>query len=157
MANVYVGEEKKSLAPLLAKLYISPTSTETLIREVYDEISTAIEDKLIPDATGRNALFKIHVSLGKIVNNLTEREKSAPKSRKSSVAPSVEGDEKTVLADDNVDDDQSMADKTELLKVEEEEDDDGTGTIIADVDAKNIRDSLVESLLSDDDDVEMTG
>jgi hypothetical protein len=46
--------------------------------------------------------------------------------------------------------------KTELVKVEEEDDDD-TGTVIADTDAKSVRDSLVDSLLSDDDDVEMTG
>jgi condensin complex subunit 3 len=159
ISNMNLGEEKKPLAPLLAKLYISPASTESLICEVYEEISTAIEDKLIPDATGRNALFKIHVSLGKIVNSLTEREKSAPKSRKSSVAPSVEPDEKTILADENVD--ESIVEKTELVKVEEEveeeDDDDDTGTIIADTDAKSIRDSLFDSLLSGDDDMEITG
>ena len=153
-SNPFPGEEKKSLAPLLAKFYISPSSTEDLIREVYEEVSVAIEDKLIPDATGRNALFKIHVSLGKIVNSLTEREKSVPKSRKSSIAPSVADDEKTVLPDD--DGDESVADKTELVKVEEE-DDDNTDTIIADVGGKSSRDSLVDGLLSDDDDVEMTG
>lgn len=168
--NKKTGEEKKSLAPLLAKLYISPASTESLIREVYEEISVAIDEKLIPDATGRNALFKIHVSLGKIVNNLTEREKSAPKSRKSSVAPSmagdasIVGDENTVLVDRTVVEDRTEVgegDKTELVKVEEEEDDDDdTATVVAegDVGEKSTRDSLVESLLSDDDDdVEMTG
>ena len=152
--NSIVGEEKKSLSPLLAKLYISPSSTETLICEVYDEVSQAIEDKLIPDATGRNALFKIHVSLGKIVNSLTEREKTMPlRSRKSSVAPSVADEEKTIMQED----DESVADKTELVKVEEaEENEESEGTVIADG-AKNTRDSLVESLLSDDDDVDMTG
>jgi hypothetical protein len=88
------------------------------------------------------------------VNSLTEREKSAPKSRKSSVVPSVEDGERTVLADQNID--ESVTEKTELIKGEDGEDDDDTGTIIADVDAKSSRDSLVESLLSDDD-VEMTG
>jgi condensin complex subunit 3 len=148
------GEEKKTIAPLLAKLHISPASTEILIRELYDEVSTAIEEKLIGDATGRNALFKIHVSLGKIVNSLTEKEKAnGSGGRKSSVTPSVMGEEdKTVMTieGDGAEDD-GEGEKTELVKVEEDE-----GTVIADVDAKATRDSLVESLLEDSD-VEMTG
>lgn len=149
----HLGEEKKTIAPLLAKLHISPASTETLIREVYDEVSAAIEEKLIGDATGRNALFKIHVSLGKIVNLLIEKEKSLPPGRKSSVAPSVADEDRTVMT---IEDD-GEAEKTELVKVEEEdEDEEGEGTVIADVDAKATRDSLVESLLEDSD-VEMTG
>ncbi|KAF4634306.1 hypothetical protein G7Y89_g3802 [Cudoniella acicularis] len=142
-------EEKKTLAPLLAKLYISPTSTETLIREVYEEVSIAVDEKLIADATGRNALYKIHVNLGKIVNSLTEKEKATGKSRKSSVTPSVADEDRTVITIEN---DDAEGEKTELVKVEEDDE----GTVIADVDAKTTRDSLVESLLSDDD-TEMTG
>jgi condensin complex subunit 3 len=152
-ANKQPGEEKKTIAPLLAKLHISPASTESLIRELYDEVSTAIEEKLIADATGRNALFKIHVSLGKIVNSLTEKEKASG-GRKSSVAPSVLGEEdKTVMTIEADAEEEAEGEKTELVKVEEEEDE---GTVIADVDAKATRDSLVESLLEDSD-VEMTG
>jgi condensin complex subunit 3 len=147
------GEEKKSIAPLLAKLHISPASTESLIRELYDEVSTAIEEKLIADATGRNALFKIHVSLGKIVNSLTEKEKASG-GRKSSVTPSVMGEEdKTVITIEGDAEEEAEGEKTELVKVDEEEDE---GTVIAEVDAKATRDSLVESLLEDSD-VEMTG
>ncbi|TVY29118.1 Condensin complex subunit [Lachnellula hyalina] len=144
-------EEKKTIAPLLAKLHISSASTESLIRELYDEVSAAIEEKLIGDATGRNALFKIHVSLGKIVNSLVE-EAPVASGRKSSVTPSVADEEKTVMAIER--DAEVESDKTELVKVEEEED--SEGTVIADVDAKATRDSLVESLLEDSD-VEMTG
>ena len=130
-------EEKKVLAPLLAKLHISPASTEPLIREIYQEVSTAIEDKLISDATGRNALYKIHVSLGKIVNNLTE----VAAGRKSSV-PLVE--DKTALGEEE------SEEKTEVIKTEE--DDEGTVLATADVDeSKLARDSLVEDLLSDED------
>ena len=75
LALIHLTEdEKKILAPLLAKIYVSPASTEANIREVYSEVSTAIDDKLIADATGRNALYKIHVSLGKIVNSLGEKQ-----------------------------------------------------------------------------------
>ncbi|TVY31967.1 Condensin complex subunit [Lachnellula subtilissima] len=143
-------EEKKTIAPLLAKLHISPASTESLIRELYDEVSAAIEEKLIGDATGRNALFKIHVSLGKIVNSLVEKAPVAS-GRKSSVTPSVADEEKTVMAIEG--DAEVESEKTELVKVEEE---DSEGTVVADVDAKATRDSLVESLLEDSD-VEMTG
>ncbi|RDL40937.1 ARM repeat-containing protein [Venustampulla echinocandica] len=152
-------DEKKSLAPLLAKLYISPTSTETLIREVYEEISVAVDEKLIADATGRNALYKIHVSLGKIVNSLSEKERSENKSRKSSVAPSVADEDRSILPREADEVDEAERDMTGLVKVEEgeegEEEDDDTATVIAEQEPKSRRDSLVESLLSDDD-VEMT-
>lgn len=135
---------------MLAKLHISPASTPSLLKEVYSEVSIAIDDKLIADATGRNALFKIHVSLGKIANSLkdnadgTESLKSSVNSRKGSVAPSVVEEEKTVLSADGTE--VEVGDRTELVKVEEEEE----GTIIG------RRDSLMSELLSDAD-VEMSG
>ncbi|CZS89457.1 related to condensin complex component cnd3 [Rhynchosporium graminicola] len=158
-------EEKKSLAPLLAKLHISPSSTPSLIREIYAEISLAIDEKLIADATGRNSLFKIHVSLGKIVNTLKEKDEeyanltlnlrgsvNSQTSRKSSVgpsvAPSVVDDENTVLS--------TVEGEEELKKVEEEEDDD-EGTIIGNPTPRSsTRDSLVDELLSDGD-MDMSG
>lgn len=74
--------------------------------------------------------------------------------RKSSVTPSVMGDEdKTVMTIEDEGAEEAEGEKMELVKVEEEEDE---GTVIADVDAKASRDSLVESLLEDSD-VEMTG
>lgn len=73
------------MAPLLAKLHVSPASTEEKLKDLYTEISTAVDDKLVVDATGRNALYKIHVSLGKIVNALAEKEKS----RKSTFGESL--------------------------------------------------------------------
>ncbi|KAG4428203.1 hypothetical protein IFR05_016317 [Cadophora sp. M221] len=154
-------EEKKTLAPLLAKLHISPSSTPSLLRELYAEVSLAIDEKLIADATGRNALFKIHVSLGKIVNTLKEKDEeqasltlnlrgsvNSMTSRKSSVAPSVADDEKSVLS--------TVEGEEELEKVEEEDDDEGT--IIGNPTPRRsgTRDSLVDELLSDGD-VDMSG
>ncbi|KAI1277748.1 nuclear condensing complex subunit [Xylaria sp. FL0933] len=89
-------EEKKVIAPLLGKLYISPSSTEEKIRTVYDDVSAAVDENLLADATGRNALYKIHVSLGKIVNSLGSEaadkmslSSSSRRSRSVSVATSA--------------------------------------------------------------------
>jgi len=104
------------LGPLLGKLHVSPASTEDKIREVYADVSSAVDDKLIADATGRNALFKIHVSLGKIVNTLDK----SSKGRKSS--PIVE--DKTVIEDEASD--HTVAESTDKVKAEPEEDDEAT-------------------------------
>ncbi|KAK4146347.1 nuclear condensing complex subunit [Dichotomopilus funicola] len=63
-------EEKKIIAALLGKLYVSPASSEDRTRDVYTIVSDAVDAQLLPDTASRNALYKIHVSLGKIVNNL---------------------------------------------------------------------------------------
>ncbi|KAE8447839.1 hypothetical protein EG329_010068 [Mollisiaceae sp. DMI_Dod_QoI] len=153
LASGISREEKKVLAPMLAKLHISPASTPSLLKEIYNEVSLAIDDKLIADATGRNALFKIHVSLGKIANSLKEDAdgtvslKSSVNSRKGGVAPSVIDEEKTILSADGAE--VVEGDKSELVKVEEEEEEE-EGTIIG------RRDSLMSELLSDAD-VEMSG
>ncbi|PMD21649.1 ARM repeat-containing protein [Hyaloscypha hepaticicola] len=151
-------EEKKLLAPLLQKLHVSPASTPSLLRETYAEVSSAIDGKLIADATGRNALFKIHVSLGKIVNSLKEKDdegaglresmRSSVNSRKSreSVAPSVVGEE-----DGESEKAVPQGGKGKEVVGEVDEDDEDEGTVIGDR-----RDSLVSELLSDGD-VEMSG
>jgi condensin complex subunit 3 len=189
-SNNVTEEEKKLLAPLLGKLYISPASTEAKIREVYAEVSAAVDDKIIAEATGRNALYKIHVSLGKIVNSLTEK---APRSR--NVSASV--DRSTVLEDRTTVLDESREEKPKMGDVEEEDEgtlrptpgpDEMDETLQSSVETSTVdgegdssgpvkveddedttilpkqepdesrlgRDSLVDSLLSDDD-VDMSG
>ena len=153
---ITIEQEKKMLAPMLAKLHVSPASTTTLIREVYSDISEAVEDKKLGlDATGRNSLYKIHVSLGKIVNALdkeAEKEKEAPGRtvRMSSVTPSVT----PTAADEEEEEDDATA-VARTSEVDEEDEDD---TIVAPAAAKRrgTTDSLVEELLSDDD-VDMSG
>lgn len=96
---------------------------------MYEEISSAVEDNLLSDATGRNALYKIHVSLGKIVNGLNEQqEKSKFRSSSrsvtgsvagSSVAGSVAGDEKSAV-------EMMMDEKTIMEEYEEEDEKDVT-------------------------------
>jgi condensin complex subunit 3 len=143
-------EEKKVLAPLLGKIHVSPASTEEKLREMYSEVSTAVDDKVISDATGRNALYKIHVSLGKIVNSLGEKQ------GRKSIMPEgrqiISSEGKTVL--DIEEDD----DKTEIFTAKKtqdtiEKEDDDDGTIIGEgetITSPRKRDSLVEELLSDE-------
>ncbi|KAL0931630.1 nuclear condensin complex subunit [Colletotrichum truncatum] len=136
--------EKKIVAPLLGKLYISPASTETKIREVYDEVSIAVDDRLITDTTGRNALNKIHLSLGKIVAALGEQEAEPRRVSRSvsvaSVAPSASA------ASENNDADE---DKTVTIEptIKEEDEDSNEGTVIQ----RSEGNSLVSELLSDEE------
>ncbi|ROV99002.1 hypothetical protein VSDG_03799 [Cytospora chrysosperma] len=124
-------EEKKVVAALLGKLYISPASTEEKLRELYAEVSEAVETNLISDTTGRNALYKIHVSLGKIVNGLDQQQEAGL--RRSTPSRSVS------LAPDEV------ANRTAAATAEERTNED----------AATEGDSLVDELLDDDGDTVM--
>jgi len=161
---VSLEQEKKLLAPLLAKLFISPASTPSLLRELYAEISEAAEDKkLTLDATGRNSLYKIHVSLGKIVNALDKEAENTPPpakaGRKSSASPSLADEEESVIEADE--DDKTIVERTvKKGKGDDQEDAEDEDTILAlqmqvkrEVQSQE-RDELVEELLSD---VEMSG
>ncbi|VZI08512.1 unnamed protein product [Fusarium fujikuroi] len=135
-------EEKKLIGTLLGKLHISPGSSEEKLREAYNEVSIAVEEGLLSDATSRSALFKLHVSLGKIVNALDEQQ---PAYRRTSRSTSVILDhqspeeEKTVMEEPSI----------------KEEDEESDGTVVP-KEEKDERESLVDDLLSDGDDVEMT-
>ncbi|KAI2463936.1 condensin subunit Cnd3 [Annulohypoxylon bovei var. microspora] len=142
-------EEKKVIAPLLGKLYISPASTEDKIRSLYEDISAAVEDNILSDATSRNALYKIHVSLGKIVNQLGEQDKASSR-RSTSRSVSLAPDDKTIIEDVTVV-------PAPVIKEEEGEDEVEDEVEVedeADVSHSTVRrseaDSLVEDLLSDD-------
>ncbi|KAL7626031.1 chromosome condensation complex Condensin, subunit G [Parahypoxylon ruwenzoriense] len=133
-------EEKKVIAPLLGKLYISPASTEEKLRSLYEDVSIAVEENLLSDATSRNALYKIHVSLGKIVNQLGEQDKMSRRSASRSV--SLAPGDRTIAEDATV---------VPEPPIEEEQEDAGEGE--ADVSGTTVRrsegDSLVEDLLTD--------
>ncbi|OBT84466.1 hypothetical protein VE02_06450 [Pseudogymnoascus sp. 03VT05] len=187
--NNATKEEKKILAPLLGKVHVSAASSEDKIRALYDEVCIAVEDKLVPDATGRNALFKIHVSLGKIVNSLTQKEgpKSSLPGDRGSATPETEvggadededADERTVttvqqddvdertvmtVEQDNVDDDEQDEDTIGALVQEQlnEGREEGELSMLGETSVlatrpkrnQRPRDSLVEELLSDEDDM----
>lgn len=166
----YAEEEKKLLAPLLGKIHVSPASSEDKIRALYDEVCIAVEDKLVVDATGRNALYKLHVSLGKIVNSLGqkqakktslgERGSETPEADVTAVAEEENADDKTVLTaeQDEVDDE----DEEEETLLQEQLKNEGASvelsmlgetSVLATRPKRNqqARDSLVEELLSDDE------
>jgi len=63
-------EEKKVLCAMLGKLYIPAEATPEKLRELYELVAQAIEDRVATDAPSRNALNKLELSLGKIVNEL---------------------------------------------------------------------------------------
>lgn len=48
-----------------------------------------MEEKLLPDATGRNALFKVHVALGKLHNALQEADAASSAGRMRTTSRSV--------------------------------------------------------------------
>ncbi|UNI16294.1 chromosome condensation complex Condensin, subunit G [Purpureocillium takamizusanense] len=131
-------EEKKVAAGLLGKLYISPTSSEEKIRELYAEVSEAVEDGIVSDATSRNSLYKIHVSLGKIVNSLDEQ---LPAHRRTSRSVSI-------LTDRHPSEDKTVMEESRI----KEEEEDSEGTIVP---KQEDKESLVDELLSDDEDTKI--
>jgi condensin complex subunit 3 len=158
---IQTEEEKKILAPLLGKLYVSPASTEVKVREVYAEVSDAVQSGLVTDATGRNALYKIHVSLGKIVNNLDAATAAAgPRLGRRSMSAALEDrTERTVVSPE-----------AEIKEEEEEEveksgaGEESTGAeetgveesvIEGTVAGTEVEDSIVDELLDDDGDTVM--
>ncbi|RKU41775.1 hypothetical protein DL546_003686 [Coniochaeta pulveracea] len=155
-------EEKKIVAPLLGKLYISPASTEDKIRELYAEVSDAVESGLVSDATGRNALYKIHVSLGKIVNNLDAAAAAAagPRLGRRSMSAALEDRaERTIVSpeaeikeEEEEEVEQSVVDE-ETTKAEETGVDESVieGTVAG----TEAEDSIVDELLDDDGDTVM--
>ncbi|KAI7787696.1 subunit of condensin complex [Diaporthe eres] len=154
-------DEKKVVAALLGKLYISPASTEEKLRELYAEVSDAVETNLISDTTGRNALYKIHVSLGKIVNNLDQQKEAG--FRRSTASRSVS------LAPEPAAEDRTMVGQEPQIK-EEEEEEDNESRLEADDSNDTVKpksedvteagdgdgDSLVSELLDDDGDTIMS-
>ncbi|KAI1654507.1 condensin subunit Cnd3 [Daldinia decipiens] len=137
-------EEKKAIASLLGKLYISPASSEDKIRALYEDISTAVEENLVSDATSKNAIYKIHVSLGKIVNQLNEQDKMSRRSASRSV--SLAPDEKAIAEDATV------IRVSRIKEEDEEEEKDDVEEEEADISGtagRSEADSLVEDLLTD--------
>ncbi|KAI5860530.1 condensin subunit Cnd3 [Durotheca rogersii] len=168
-------EEKRVIAALLGKLYISPASSEEKLRALYDDVSAAVEEGLVSDATSRNALYKIHVSLGKIVNLLAAAAAAAAEdndrlssrrsaSRSVSLAPADDekprGPPRIKREDeddeeDDEDDDATVVPPPETRIDEEDGEDDDEAEAKPDVSGTTRRskdgDSLVEDLLTDEE------
>lgn len=154
LTNSFAEEEKKIVAGLFGKLYVSPASTEEKIRTLYADVSEAVDNQLVADTTGRNALYKIHVSLGKIVNNLDQaaaQHEGFGRRSVSSRATSVALEERTVVEDKTVVHEADIKEEEEGDGEEQQEEDgegdSNEGTVIQ----KGDEDSLVEDLLSEEE------
>lgn len=169
IANDSTEDEKKVVAALLGKLYISPASTEEKIRELYVEVSEAVETNLISDTTGRNALYKIHVSLGKIVNGLDQQREAGRRrstaSRSVSLVPedaanraAAAAEDRTVVPEPQIKEEEEEEEREGEEEARAEENDgDSNGTVVQtkNEDAAVEGDSLVSDLLDDDGDTVM--
>lgn len=105
----------------------------------------AVENQLLTDAAGRNALFKIHVSLGKIVNNLDAAADPADATllagrRSTSRRTSVAVEDRTVAED------KTIVTQADIKEEVDEDADSNDGTIVPN---KEEGESLVDELLSD--------
>jgi len=135
-------DEKKLIASLLGKLYISPGSSEDRLRETYTEVCCAVEDGLLTDTTSRNALYKVHVALGKIINALDENKPVADMRASTQSAGTVTTsgrqvtEERSVVEDDIPEEEEQtvMQDDEQVTAVLKTEGDDaGDATVMSDV------------------------
>ena len=102
-----------------------------------------MEEGLLTDTTSRNALYKIHVSLGKIVNSLDEQQPAAHLRSSRSVSVNADGqitEEKSVV-------------EGPVIKEEEEQSEDDV-TVVPKAEKDSLEDDL---LLSDGEDTQMQG
>lgn len=121
---------------MLGKLHISPASSEEKLRDLYAEVSAAVDEGLLSDATSRNALYKLHVSLGKIVNTLDEQQ-SLVRGNSRSMSINIElqpTEEKVTIKDD--------------MKIKEEDENEGDTLI-----PLGAKDALVDDDLSSESQV----
>ncbi|KAH6841077.1 condensin subunit-like protein [Chaetomium sp. MPI-CAGE-AT-0009] len=147
-------EEKKIISALLGKLYVSPASSEPKSREVYAVICDAVDNQLLSDTASRNALYKIHVSLGKIVNSLDAAVEAAAgaaggKYRRSvSRASSVGFDAPSAGAGPTPSEERTVVQQHEV-QIKEEEEESDAGTVIH----RSAEQSLVSDLLSEEEEL----
>lgn len=121
----------------MGKLHISAGSTEEKIRDTYAEVSATVEETMFSDAASRNSLYKIHVSLGKIVNSLDEHQPASTSRKQSSTFDHA-------AMDDKVDEEASK-----IKEEEDNDDDDSEGTVIA----KYERDATADTIGSDETEI----
>ncbi|KAK3301554.1 condensin subunit-like protein [Chaetomium strumarium] len=150
-------EEKKIIASLLGKLYVSPASSEDKTREVYTAVCDAVENQLLSDATSRNALYKLHVGLGKIVNSLDAAAEGGglaaggrsrrSASRASSVALTDAGPGSVAAAEREK---TPVQHEVQIKEEEEEDDGDDAATVVH---HGSTEQSLVDELLSEEEEL----
>ncbi|KAI9807209.1 MAG: hypothetical protein M1825_005927 [Sarcosagium campestre] len=93
-------EEKKILAGMLSKLYVTSNASAEKLRNVFELATTASEDRVLVDAPSRNSLNKLLSALGKVMimgdaaETRAQRENTA---RAESQAPTEGGEAESTL------------------------------------------------------------
>ena len=129
-----IEEDKKALISMLGKLHITANSTGEKLRKTSARVARAIEDRIASDATSRNALNKLQVALQKAVGEAGEADKSPDET----LAP-VPEDDLTATEAHHVD---QGSDRDIKLEPPHENES-----------VTEAKDSLLEELLDDDEDL----
>jgi condensin complex subunit 3 len=66
----YLEEEKKALCSMLTKLYITAEADADKLKELYEEVSDAVNGKVVSDALSKSALNRFEQSMSKIVGSM---------------------------------------------------------------------------------------
>ena len=135
---------------MLGKLYITSASTPDKLQSVSDLTAEAIELKITSDATSRNALVKLQTALTRAIN-----EAGIGANRKS-----VEDEGVTILKGDEVQSEQTSLPRVlqqldtqlEDTKMEEIEDDTKMEGV-REGSATDVRDSILDELLDEDEEL----
>ena len=157
-------EEKKALMSMLGKLYITSNSPSEKLHTVAELITEAIDNKIASDAPSRTALNKLQTAVKKALGE-TILPATRPKvqQHQEQLSPGDDDECQTVLAPENAESvlegeeeqDTAVMEKAGPGEKEERTEivtmmmDGGEGTTVG-------QDSLLEELLDDDGDVDMT-
>lgn len=133
LLTTVIEEEKKPLLSMLGKLYITANSNPEKLSSVSELVAEAIDLKVATDAPSRNALTKLHGSLGKVVG-----EAGAVKKRVEEGA-TVLDEGKTIAEEDEAEAPALASEEDVKMEIEEQED------------MTKLKDSLLEELLDDED------
>ena len=119
---------------MLSKLYITANSNPEKLGSVSELVAEAIDLKVATDAPSRNALTKLHSAVGKVLGD-------AGALRKSVEEATVAEEGKTMAEADETE--APALGSEEDVKIETAEQEDAT----------DLKDSLLEELLGDEDEV----
>lgn len=151
-------DERKPLLSLLTKLHIEavgPASDQEALESLHSLVNEAVENQIGMDATQRNALTKLEMSLSKRISDLAAAT-PAPKDKEVPETAPAENDEDEVEAeaedvDVDVDEDTMMAgmqaESTRMPLEDDDDSDEGEATAITEND-------IVQSLLATEMDLD---
>ncbi|KAI9846360.1 MAG: hypothetical protein M1837_004213 [Sclerophora amabilis] len=140
-------DERKVFTSMLGKMHISPNSTADKLRAVHELVTQAIDNHLVSDAPGRNALSKLQIALGKIVEDSEETHKDTTTVLEAGPTLFEQGDER-----EDEDEEEGMTvgvGDGAAGALDGEADPEGHLTT---QELEGAKDSLLDDLLDDDDD-----